>query len=88
MLWVSRNTPPGIRPATCNGRKSGGEEVLVGVAVAQDHRADTLAVCGGDQLAQRPAGVVADERRTIDIERPEDLGDDAGQPRRTEVGIG
>ena len=62
------------------------EEVLVRVAVAQDHRPDPLRMSGGRQLAHGPAGVVADERRALEVERAEDLGDRPRQSRRTEVG--
>ena len=50
-------------------------EVLVGVAVGQHEAADPLWVAGDENLRHRPAGVVADDRHVLELERGEEAVD-------------
>ena len=43
---------------------------------------------GREQLDERTAGVVADQRDVVEVEPLEELGDQPRQPARREVGVG
>src|SRR2546426_42794 len=63
------------------------QEVLVGVARREARAADAPGVIGARQLAERPAGVVADERHSVEIERGQEIRDDAREARGTQVRV-
>ena len=60
--------------------------MLERVAVGQHEPADALWVMGDDELAQRAARVVADERHIVELEPLEQLGDQTREPGRGEIG--
>ena len=61
-------------------------EVLVHVAVGQHERAEALRVVDRDDLAERAAGVVADQHDVVELERLEERGDDRRDAARGDVG--
>ncbi len=56
------------------------------IAWSEDQPLDAVGVIGGDQLAQRSAGVVADQRHCFELEQADELGNQARQPVGRKVG--
>ena len=61
-------------------------EVLERVAVRQHEAPDATGVGVDNELADRPAGVVADERDVVQVERLEEGDDEPGDAARREIG--
>ncbi len=62
------------------------QEVLIGVARCEHEAGQPLGMVHGDELADRAAGVVADERDALQVERLDEAGDDRGEAEGGEVG--
>ena len=56
------------------------QEVLVRVAVGEHQPPEALGVARRDELADRAAGVVADQGHVLELERVHEVGDDPRQP--------
>ena len=52
----------------------------MGVAVGEDEAADPLGMAGDEDLRHGAAGVVADDRHVLEVERLEEGGDRRGDP--------
>jgi hypothetical protein len=64
-----------------------GREDLEAVAVGQHEPPDPLAVVERDELADRAAGVVADERDVLEVQRGQEVAHQPGDARRRELGV-
>ena len=65
-----------------------GRERAERVAVGQHRGADPARVAAQHDLADRPAGVVADEGHVAEVKGREEVGDERGDPLRREVSAG
>jgi len=65
-----------------------GRERAERVAVGQDRGADLARVAAEHDLADRPAGVVADDGHTAEAECRDEVPEELRQPPGREVGVG
>ena len=65
-----------------------GREVVERVARDEHDPADAGGAVADEQLDERPAGVVADERDVVQIEAVEELRDEPRDPGQRQVGVG
>lgn len=79
---------PGMTQQAEQRRERQGREGPESVAVGEDRAADPARVSAQDELADRPAGVVADEDHVAEAEGVDEGQDKDGDPGRGEVGAG
>ena len=72
---------PGMAPGEEQRRERAGRERAERVAVGQHRGADPAGVARQQELADRPAGVVADDGHVVEAQRGDEVADEPGDPR-------
>ena len=84
---VISQTEPGILVNGAERLEERRREALVDVARGEHEARDAVRMLRRDELAERAAGVVADERHALEPERVHEVDDHLRERRRREVGV-